>query len=129
MDAKTEVLRLTDPHLNWFYGPFTKQKPPPFIPKNGDWMMVVYLDPKMTGKLRVNVGQFCNTGALGDCFNYHTAACSLVDLWQDVAGYAVLPPFDSERLEAAGEPTVPRELTLQQAIERGIVTNVGRHGR
>jgi hypothetical protein len=123
MDAKNEVLRLTDPHLNWFYGPFSKQKPPPLMPKNGDWVMVVY------GALNVNVGQFRDTGALGDCFSYHTASCGLVDLWQDVAGYAVLPPFDVEKLKSVGEPTIPPGMSLRQAIERGIVTNVGRHGR
>jgi hypothetical protein len=91
MDAKEEVERLNTPHLNWFYGPFSKDKKPPAIPNPGDWIIVAVVN--YNGDLRFNVGQFLDTGPGegGDCFRYSLASCSPNDNWEFIAAYALMP--------------------------------------
>jgi hypothetical protein len=96
MDAKDELIRLTEPHLQWFYGPFSAFKLPPVMPKTGDWIITASVNNQ--AMIRFNVGQFHSILA-GQVY-YKTASTALTDMLEWIAAYAFLPPIkDLQRPE------------------------------
>lgn len=91
MDAKDELIRMTEPHLQWIYGPFSKDKQPPKMPKNGDWIITV--STNIQDMLRFNVGKFHCLDARRDRIFYWTASSTLCDRLEWIAAYAFLPPL------------------------------------